>query len=206
MPEDVTRRVRDGRVVIILRGHSAATCRRITDLLHGAGLRLFEVTFDSGEPVEAIAALHEAYGAEIPIGAGTVLTAEDVSRAADAGARFIVSPNVDEAVIERTKELGLTSIPGAFTPSEIVRAVRAGADIVKVFPIRPVGADYLRQLRGPLPHVPLLATGGVDVDLAGDCIAAGATGVGVGVHLLGSPDDHDGLARNARRLLEVTGA
>ncbi|MQA11674.1 MAG: hypothetical protein GEU98_24620 [Pseudonocardiaceae bacterium] len=204
MADDILHRIKERRVLAIYRGQSVRRCLELSAVLHQAGIRLFEVTLNGGEPFEAINALHDEYGGEFPIGAGTVLTADDVSRAADAGARFIVSPNVDEAVIGRAKALGLNVIPGAFTPTEVVRAAQLGADLVKVFPIRPVGADYIRQLRGPLPDVPLLATGGVDAELAGACMAAGCTGVGVGVQLLGDTDDSAALAQQARRLVDVT--
>ncbi|RBM14758.1 aldolase [Prauserella sp. PE36] len=204
MANDLLSRVLEHRAMVIYRGQPAGQCLELTELLHEEGIRLFEVTLGRGEPFAAITALAEKYGHEIPIGAGTVMTADDVSRAADAGARFIVCPHVDEAVIERAKALGLGVVPGAFTPTEIVHATRLGADLVKVFPIGPVGAGYLRQLKGPLPDVPLLATGGVGADLARECLAEGCAGVGVGVQLLGDPAAPDALRAEARRLLAAT--
>lgn len=204
MANDVLSLVREHRAMVIYRGQPVEQCLALTDLLYREGIRLFEVTLGGGEPFAAITALHEKYGHEIPIGAGTVLTEDDVSKAADAGARFIVCPHVDEAVIERAKALDLGVIPGAFTPTEIVNATRLGADLVKVFPIGPVGAGYIRQLRGPLPDVPLLPTGGVGADLARECVAEGCEGVGVGVQLLGGLDDADGLRAETRRLLDAT--
>ncbi|MFC4563406.1 bifunctional 4-hydroxy-2-oxoglutarate aldolase/2-dehydro-3-deoxy-phosphogluconate aldolase [Nocardiopsis mangrovi] len=204
MSDDVLSLVREHRAMVIYRGQPAERCLELTDLLYSEGIRLFEVTLNSGEPFAALTALRERYGDEVPIGAGTVMTADDVSRAADAGARFIVCPHVDEAVIERAKALGLGVVPGAFTPTEIVHAVRLGADLVKVFPIGPVGAGYLRQLKGPLPDVPLLATGGVGADLARACLAEGCAGVGVGVQLLGDLGDADALRAQTRRLVDAT--
>ncbi|PSK95887.1 2-keto-3-deoxy-phosphogalactonate aldolase [Murinocardiopsis flavida] len=206
MADDVPRTIRENRVMVIYRGQTPEQCLEFSAGLHAAGIRLFEVTLNGPDPFTAITALHDAYGGALPIGAGTVLTADDVARAADAGARIIVSPNVDEAVIARTKALGLVSVPGAFTPTEIVRAVDLGADVVKVFPIRPVGADYIRQLRGPLPDVPMMATGGVDADLAGACMQAGCTAVGVGIQLFGEralAGDPEALAAGARRMLDA---
>lgn len=204
MANDVLSWVQKYRVLTIYRGQPVQRCLELTELLYGQGIRLFEVTLNGDKPFAAISALQQRYGHEVPIGAGTVMTAEDVSRAADSGARFIVSPHVDDAVIERATSLGLGVIPGAFTPTEVVRAVRLGADLVKVFPIGPVGADYIRQLKGPLPDVPMLATGGVNADLAGQCVAAGCTGVGVGVQLLDDLDDAEGVTRQARRLVEAS--
>ncbi|MEW2357165.1 bifunctional 4-hydroxy-2-oxoglutarate aldolase/2-dehydro-3-deoxy-phosphogluconate aldolase [Spirillospora sp. NPDC029432] len=207
MADDVLRSIREHRVMVIYRGQTVRECLRATAELYRAGIRLFEVTLNGDDPFTAIEALAKEYGGEIPIGAGTVLTPEDVSRAADAGARFMVSPHVDAAVVAATKEAGLVSIPGAFTPTEIVQAVRLGADVVKVFPIGPVGADHIRQLRGPLPDVPMLATGGVDAELAGACVRAGCDGVGVGVQLFGEralAGDPAALAEGARRFLDAT--
>jgi 2-dehydro-3-deoxyphosphogluconate aldolase/(4S)-4-hydroxy-2-oxoglutarate aldolase len=207
MTDDVLQSIREHRVMVIYRGQTPRQCLLATAELYRAGIRLFEVTLSGNDPLAVIKALHAEYGAEIPIGAGTVLTPEDVARAADAGARFMVSPNVDEAVVASTKEAGLVSIPGAFTPTEIVQAVRYGADVVKVFPISPVGADHIRQLRGPLPDVPMLATGGVDAKLAGECVRAGCDGVGVGIQLFGEralAGDPEALADGARRFLDAT--
>jgi 2-dehydro-3-deoxyphosphogluconate aldolase / (4S)-4-hydroxy-2-oxoglutarate aldolase len=178
--------LRRHKVMIIYRGFRPEECRDLTRVLCTAGLRLFEVTLNSAAALESIRALRAEFGAEVTVGAGTVLEETDVKRAADAGASFIVSPDVNEAVIAGTRDAGLASVPGAFTPTEVIRAMRAGADQVKVFPIRPVGADYIRQLRGPLPEAELVATGGVDAALARECFAAGCAGVGVGAHLLGA--------------------
>lgn len=204
---DVLRSLRDNRVVVIYRGQTTQQCLELSRTLYEGGVRLFEVTLNSERPLESIRALRAEFGSpdsDVRIGAGTVVEPEQVARVADAGAEFVISPDLHEAVVERTKEAGLVSVPGAFTPSEVQRAVRAGADMVKVFPIRPVGADYIRQLRGPLADVPIVATGGVDAELAGECFAAGADGVGVGVQLFGEralSGDGEELRQQAGRLL-----
>lgn len=204
---DTLRDILEHRMVVIYRGLSARECLTVTTELYDAGVRLFEVTFNSDQPVDAIRLLRTELGADVRVGAGTVLRDDEVRQAADAGAEFIISPNVEESVVAATKRAGLVSIPGAFTPTEIVHAVAAGADLVKVFPLRPVGADYIRQLRGPLPDVPMVATGGVDVDLAREAMAAGCVGVGVGVQLLGpDPADTGRLAATAREFLAAVGA
>ncbi|GAA1209101.1 bifunctional 4-hydroxy-2-oxoglutarate aldolase/2-dehydro-3-deoxy-phosphogluconate aldolase [Prauserella alba] len=203
MDDDVLAQVRQHRAMVIYRGQSTRECLDLTALLWDEGIRMFEVTLNSDEPFAAIRALRDEHGDALALGAGTVMTADDVSRAAEAGARFVVSPHVDETVIARARELGLGAVPGAFTPTEVVRAVRLGADVVKVFPIAPVGAGYLRQLKGPLPDVPMLATGGVGPDLARACLDEGCAGVGVGVQLLGSPGDPDTVRTQARRLVEA---
>ncbi|KID31605.1 bifunctional 4-hydroxy-2-oxoglutarate aldolase/2-dehydro-3-deoxy-phosphogluconate aldolase [Prauserella rugosa] len=205
MAHDILDQVRRHRAMVIFRGQSPRECLSLAEVLHGEGIRLFEVTLNSADPFAAITALRAEYGDELPVGAGTVLTAADVERAADAGAQFVVSPHVDEDVLARAGQLGLGTVPGAFTATEVVRAVRLGADVVKVFPISPVGAEHIRQLRGPLPDVPMMATGGVGPELAGACLAAGCAGVGVGVQLLGDPSDPPSVRTQARRLRSAIG-
>ncbi|KAF4405791.1 bifunctional 4-hydroxy-2-oxoglutarate aldolase/2-dehydro-3-deoxy-phosphogluconate aldolase [Streptomyces lycii] len=192
------------RLLVIFRGQSAGQCADLAEGLHEAGIRLFEVTLNSPDPFAGITALRDRLGAGARVGAGTVLTTGEVDRVAEAGGQFVVSPDIDAQVVERTRELGMGSVPGAFTPTEVVRAVRAGADAVKVFPISSAGAGHIRQLRGPLPDVPFVATGGVDEELAGECVEAGCAGVGVAVHLLGDPDDIASVVRGAQRFAKAT--
>jgi 2-dehydro-3-deoxyphosphogluconate aldolase/(4S)-4-hydroxy-2-oxoglutarate aldolase len=203
---DTAERIRTHRLVMIFRGQSPRECLDIGVVLYQAGVRLFEVTMNSPRPLDAIRLLRAEFGADVCLGAGTVLAPAEVDQVAEAGAGFVISPNTDEAVIAATTDAGLVSIPGALTPTEIVRAVRAGADFVKVFPLRPVGADYLRQVRAPLPDVPIIATGGVDVALAREAMAAGCVGVGIGVHLLGERlDDAGAVTEQAGRFLDAVG-
>lgn len=118
------------------------------------------------------------------LGAGTVITAEQVMMAVDAGAEYIISPTTDISVIQKTKELGKVSIPGAFTPSEMVAAFDAGADIIKLFPAGVLGIDYIKALLTPLSYIPVVAVGGVNLDNVDQFIKAGAKGVGVGGNLV----------------------
>ena len=147
-----------------------------------------EVTFDQAEgPEETLRSLriiHQQFPEEILLGAGTVMTAGQVKAAAAAGAGYIISPNTDRAVIETTKELGLISIPGAFTPTEAATAYAWGADVVKLFPAGLLGPAYIKALTGPLPHIPFMAVGGIDAQNMNDFLRAGAVGVGVGGNLV----------------------
>ena len=118
------------------------------------------------------------------IGAGTVLTEEQVVLTAKAGGRFIISPNTDRQVIEKTKELGLISMPGAYTPSEIADAHKYGADFVKLFPVTALGAAYVKAVRAPLSHIPLLAVGGVDLSNLEEYAKAGVVGFGIGGNII----------------------
>src|ERR671933_2688690 len=118
------------------------------------------------------------------VGAGTVLSTGAVRQALDAGARFVVSPNTDPQVIALCNQLGVPVIPGAFTPTEVVTAWHLGADLVKVFPVSSVGARYIRDLRGPLPEIPLAPTGGINADNVTYFVKAGAVAVGAGSDLV----------------------
>ena len=118
------------------------------------------------------------------VGAGTVMTVEQVRQAAEAGAEYMISPNVDEAVIGETKRLGKVSIPGAMTPTEAAFAHKCGADIVKLFPAGLLGAAYIKAVKAPLKHIPVTAVGNVTVENCAEFIRAGAVGVGVGGSLV----------------------
>jgi 2-dehydro-3-deoxyphosphogluconate aldolase/(4S)-4-hydroxy-2-oxoglutarate aldolase len=143
------------------------------------GLRVLEVALTTPGAVDVIEEL--APDAEFVVGAGTVLTPEDVRRVARAGARFVMSPVFDRGVVDEAHLLGVLAVPGASTPAEILSAHRHGAALVKVFPSGALGGpDYLRALRGPLPDIPLVPTSGPTADTIADYVAAGAVAVGVG--------------------------
>ena len=171
--------------------------------IRDAGVTVFESTFDhrlancAAENAEKIAALKAAFGATMKIGAGTVLSVEEVRAAHDAGAEFIVSPDSDPEVIAETKRLGMVSIPGAMTPSEIKRAWALGADIVKLFPADDLGYHYIQNLKGPLPHIPLMATGGVNPDTIPEFLSRGILAVGTGITVfrpdLVKAEDYEGI-------------
>ena len=138
------------------------------------------------------------------IGAGTVLTVAGARAAIGAGARFLVMPHTDPALIEFAAAQGIPAIPGAFTPTEVLAAWRAGACAVKIFPASAVGPSFVRELRGPLPDVPLVPTGGVTIESAPGFIAAGAVAVGIGSWLTGDGDP-DGIAARGARLVAALG-
>lgn len=195
------------KITTIYRGLRTEQCLRLTRALYAVGMRSFEVTMNSPDPFATITALRQEFGSDVGVGVGTVLEPVEVDRVAEAGGQFVISPNTDTEVIRRSNEAGIVSIPGAFTPTEVTQAVCAGADLVKVFPINAVGADYLKQLRGPLSTVDFMATGGVNHQLARDCFANGCACVGIGTHLLGVGKDGEfdepQLQRNAKAFLEA---
>ncbi len=171
------------KIVAILRGCDPANIVEISQALYEGGIRLLEITLNSPGALDAIQQVAAQFGDRMVIGAGTVLTVEEVKAAVTAGARFILSPSLDVEVIRFTRDLGAVSVPGAFTATEILTAYRAGANIVKVFPAS-VGPAYFRDIRGPLPQIQLMPTGGVSMDNIRDFQKAGAVAFGVGSALV----------------------
>jgi 2-dehydro-3-deoxyphosphogluconate aldolase / (4S)-4-hydroxy-2-oxoglutarate aldolase len=190
------------RVVAILRAENASRAEAVVEALLENGIRSLELTLTTKGALEVV----ERLAAKVPegtdLGMGTVLTADDVDRAVDAGARFVVSPSVVPAVIEAAGRHGIASYPGAFTPTEIHTAWSAGASAVKLFPGGALGPGYLKAVRAPLPDIPLVPTGGVDIEAVGAWLDAGAVAVGLGSPLIGNalaPDgDLNALAERAR--------
>lgn len=181
--------IEQNRVIAIVRGMHPDQMAPLVRALERGGIRMMEITFNQNAPetfqntVNAIRTLSQNMR-DMAIGAGTVMTLEQLHMAADAGARYIISPDVNPALIAETKRLGLTSLPGAMSPTEIVTAWNAGADAVKVFPIGDLGVGYLKAIRAPLSHIPLIAVGGVNERNCADFLRAGAIGVGVGGQLV----------------------
>jgi len=171
------------KIVDILRGCEPARVPDIVAALAESGVRLVEITLNSPGALDLIRRVSETMVDRLLVGAGTVLTAAEAEMAIDAGARFILSPSLDIETIGVTKELGAVSIPGAFTATEILAAWRNGADIVKVFPAS-VGASYIKDIRGPLPQIRLMPTGGVNLHNIRDFRAAGAVAYGIGSALV----------------------
>ncbi|MBS1605898.1 MAG: bifunctional 4-hydroxy-2-oxoglutarate aldolase/2-dehydro-3-deoxy-phosphogluconate aldolase [Bacteroidetes bacterium] len=173
------------KVIAILRGCDPANVLEISTALYKGGVRLLEITLNSPGALEAIGAVSSRFGDQMVVGAGTVLTENEVRAAVGAGARFVLSPSLDPEVIRVTKALGAVSVPGAFTATEILTAWREGADIVKVFPAS-VGPAYFRDIRGPLPQIPLMPTGGVNLENIKEFSKTGAVAFGVGSALVSS--------------------
>ncbi|KYP13024.1 bifunctional 4-hydroxy-2-oxoglutarate aldolase/2-dehydro-3-deoxy-phosphogluconate aldolase [Flavihumibacter sp. CACIAM 22H1] len=172
------------KIIAILRGLPADKVIPVAEVLQEAGIRFIEITMNSPEPLKNIERLVTKMGDQLRIGAGTVLDVKSAADAIKAGASFILSPIVDLALIEATKKMGAISIPGAFTPTEVFLAHKAGADIVKVFPA--ISPAYIRDLKGPLPQIPLLPTGGIVLNNSRAYLDAGAIGLGVGNALVNS--------------------
>jgi 2-dehydro-3-deoxyphosphogluconate aldolase/(4S)-4-hydroxy-2-oxoglutarate aldolase len=176
-------RILEYKIVAILRGCVPERIPAIAAALAEGGVCLLEITLNSPGALEAIRRVADTMGDKLLVGAGTVLTPAEAEAAIDAGARFILSPSLDIDTIRVTRQRGAVSIPGAFTATEILTAYRNGADIVKVFPAS-VGAAYFRDLRGPLPQIPLMPTGGVNLANIREFRAAGAVAYGIGSALV----------------------
>lgn len=173
------------KVIVIIRGVYGQDLIKLAGAMCDVGLHLMEVTFDQNDPdhlaktTASIAQLCDKFGDQMACGAGTVLTTQQAQEACKAGASYIISPNVNQAVIEKTKELGLISIPGAMTPSEILSAHDLGADFVKVFPAKQLGLDYFKDIRGPINHVNMIATAGINEENFADFLKAGYVAAGI---------------------------
>jgi 2-dehydro-3-deoxyphosphogluconate aldolase / (4S)-4-hydroxy-2-oxoglutarate aldolase len=172
------------KIVAIIRGAKPADVENIVDALYQGGIRAVEVTLNSENALDLISRLSVRVKGQMLVGAGTVLNTAAALAAIDAGAQFIISPSLDIDTISVTKAQGIVSIPGAYTATEIVKAHEAGADIVKVFPAQ--SAQYIKDLRGPLSHIPLMPTGGVNVSNIRAFRDAGAVAFGVGGALVDS--------------------
>ncbi|MCZ2404695.1 2-dehydro-3-deoxy-6-phosphogalactonate aldolase [Paenarthrobacter sp. Z7-10] len=172
------------QLIAILRGLTTADAKDVGECLYEAGFRSLEVPLNSPEPLATIRVLRDLLPADCLVGAGTVLTVDQVAQCADAGAQTIVSPNTDTAVIAETVRLGMESYPGAATPSEAFAAIGAGARNVKLFPAEQVGTAGLKAWTAVVPqHIGLLPVGGVTASNIAAWLAAGATGFGIGSSL-----------------------
>ena len=182
--EDILRNILDGGIVAVVRTSSPEGAERAVEAVLNGGIRVVEVTFTVPGATDVIQRLAGTIGDDVVLGAGTVTNEERARAAIDAGATFIVAPNTDAETIRTAVNMDAVAIPGALTPTEVVAAVNAGADAVKIFPASAFGPSYIKALRGPLPDVHYCPTGGVDLDNIPDYFAAGASMVGIGGNLV----------------------
>lgn len=206
--DEIIRDVEKNKIIVIMRGFTTRQLIESVDAMEKGGIRLVEVTFDqtgavSDEETAAnIRALKERFQGKMRIGAGTVMTEKQVELAYEAGAEFIISPDCYEQVIKKTRELGMVSMPGVFTPSEAANAHRFGADFAKLFPNSEVKLSYLKALAVPLSHIKFLAVGGVNHENMKDYFAAGAKGIGVATAIADKKaifaGDYEEITRRAR--------
>ncbi|MFK7909286.1 MAG: 2-dehydro-3-deoxy-6-phosphogalactonate aldolase [Akkermansiaceae bacterium] len=189
-------------IVAILRGVEPDEALSIGIALYEAGIRVMEVTMNSNKPLESIKILASHFQGKMAVGAGTVLTTEQVSEVYDIGGSFIVSPNTNAKVIEKTAQLGIYSLPGAATCSECFQAIDAGADALKIFPASVVGAGGIKDLTAVIPkNIPIFAVGGVTDNNMNDWFAAGAAGVGLGSNIYQAGDNAEVTSRKAQAMV-----
>jgi 2-dehydro-3-deoxyphosphogluconate aldolase/(4S)-4-hydroxy-2-oxoglutarate aldolase len=201
---DVVARIERERIVAVIRLDEAERLRAVVGALMAGGVRVFEVTMTVPRAIELIAQLARELRDDVLLGAGTVLDKATASDAIRAGAKFVVAPVFRPDVIDACHRRGVPAVPGCFTPTEILDAWEAGADIVKVFPSTSLGPAFIRDVRGPLPQLKLMPTGGVSIENAAEWLRAGAVAVGVGSALVDraavKAGDFAGITRRAEQL------
>ena len=210
--EEITRALTDTRIVAIIRGFAPETCLKLAESYFKGGIRFVEVTFNQKVPdtwkdtAQAIRSIKARFGADMHVGAGTVLTEEQLGICADAGGEYMIAPNVDVPLIRSCVARGLIAMPGAMTPSEAVTAWDAGAQFIKIFPAGTLGPGYIKALRAPLSQIPFLAVGGITPDNVADFMRAGCVGAGVSGSLTNkewiAAGDWDKIAAVARQLVD----
>ena len=211
MKEDVIQSVRARKVVAIIRGFAPDVCLKLAEAYAKGGIGLVEVTFNQKAPetwkdtATAIAAIRDRFAGDVRVGAGTVLTAEQLTLCEQAGGEYMITRDVNVDLIRDCVRRGLVAMPGALTPSEAVAAHDAGASFVKIFPAGSLGPGYVKALVAPLGHIPFLAVGGISPDNVADFIAAGCVGAGVGGNLTNkawiAAGEWDRITDVARRLV-----
>lgn len=190
MKEQVINKILKEKIVAIVRGIKSEHIIPFAEAVYEGGVRALEITYNSSNPGEDtevaanIQKLVEHFGDRMMIGAGTVLNTKQVELTKNAGGQFIISPNVNKKVIERTCELNMVSIPGALTPTEAVDAHEAGADFVKLFPITNLGSGYVKAMKAPLSHIRFLGVGGIDENNMDEYLKAGVDGFGIGSNIV----------------------
>ena len=213
MRNEIINAIEDNKLIAIVRGVKKEQLIPLAEALYRGGIRLLEVTYSADgrvsdeETAKCIDMLAEHFQGRMFVGAGTVLTEEQVERTKSAGGCFIISPDTNAEVIQKTRALEMVSIPGALTPTEIRQAQLAGADFVKLFPVTSLGASYVRAVRAPLSNVRLLAVGGIDENNMEEYLAAGACGFGISSGMVNlkllDACDYEGITALAKKYTAV---
>lgn len=213
MKNEIIKCITDSRVIVIVRKLKNEYLLPAAEAMYRGGIRLVEITFDPAgkfteeNTLQQIKLLRSHFGSDLYVGAGTVLSPGQVEAAHSAGASFIISPNTNPAVITAANELGMVSIPGAMTPTEIQFAHTSGADFVKIFPAAELGIDYLRAVSAPLNHIKMIAVGGIDERNIKGFYEAGAVAVGAGSCIIRKDAIADGefneITLHAKRMTEI---
>lgn len=213
MREQIIQTVEQEKLIVIVRGVESEKLIPLAEAMYQGGIRLLEITYSANgkvsdeETAANIAALAKHFEGRMYIGAGTVLTEKQVELTAKAGGKFIISPDTCPEVIQKTRALGLVSMPGALTPSEMQIAHRNGADFVKLFPITSLGSSYVKAVKAPLSHLKMLAVGGVDESNMAEYLKAGVSGFGVGSNIINKKmleqNDWQGITALAEKYVAI---
>jgi 2-dehydro-3-deoxyphosphogluconate aldolase/(4S)-4-hydroxy-2-oxoglutarate aldolase len=199
--------IKEHRMIVILRGIDRERIQPVAEALYLGGARMVEITMNTEGAPKQIASLVENYAGKMIVGAGTVLNVEMAQQAIAAGATYLITPNLDERVIDFSLQNGVGVLPGVMTVTEIVRAFEAGASMVKLFPAGTLGVGYLKELQGPISHIPIVAVGGVTLDNVKEYMQAGTIGVGVGGGLLErkgiAEGNYDELTIRTKRFIQA---
>lgn len=196
-------RLRQHQIIAIIRGISQAEADESAAALAAGGIIFLEVTLNTEGALRMISNFKDQYAGQLCIGAGTVLDLDMAKEAVRAGAEYIISPNLDEEVIHYGLEQGVEVWPGTMTPTEIVKAYKAGASAVKLFPMGSLGISYLKEIRAPLQHIPMIATGGVNLNNIRAVLDAGAMAVGLGGNLIDKKLVREGKFDEITKLAEA---
>ncbi len=197
---DSLQAIHEAKVVAILRGDYQGKWLDIAKALLDGGLNIMEITLNSPGAIDAIKEISGQMGGQMRIGAGTVVTADEVDQAFAAGAQFVIAPNTDADVIKRALFHDLLAIPGAYSPTEVMLAHKLGGGMVKLFPSMPIGPAYIKALRGPMPQIPIMCTGGITPENAAEFLKAGANAVGfTGALVTDDVHQFGGMARLRER-------
>ena len=213
MREQIIQTVEQEKIIVIVRGVEREKLIPLSEAMYAGGIRLLEITYSANGKVsdedtaENIRLLAERFAGRMYIGAGTVLTEKQVILTAQAGGKFIISPDTCPPVIEKTRELGLVSIPGALTPSEMQIAHRSGADFIKIFPVTSLDTSYVKAVKAPLSHLKMLAVGGVDESNIAEYLNAGINGFGLGSNIIDkkkiTENDWAGITEIAKKYVSL---
>ena len=206
--QEVRHQITQVGIVPVVRAASAKQAMMAIEAVCLGGIPIAEITMTVPGAVDLIREVARSMGSEVLVGAGTVLDAATARQCADAGAQFLVSPGLDYETVDFAKSRNIVMMAGALTPTEVMNAWKAGADFVKIFPCGELGgASYIKALRGPLPQIPMVPTGGVNLETAAAFILAGAVALGVGGELISSAALNAGnthlICESARRFIEV---
>ena len=213
MREKLIEAIKKEKLIVIVRGVEKEKLIPLAEAMYEGGVRIMEITYSADKKVsdiqtsENIKMLTEHFEGKMFVGAGTVLTEEQVELTKKAGGQFVISPDTFESVIKKTRELEMVSIPGALTPSEIQAAYRAGADFIKLFPVTNMGTDYIKAVRAPLSHLDFLAVGGINENNMSEYLEAGVSGFGVSSNIINkkklNENDYAAITELAKKYTSV---